>query len=259
MSSHPHPKPAPLEIKFWTPGVLVLFAVMLIGFCFIIARYLGGLAVVTNLDNQHPWGLWIGIDVATGVALAAGGFTTAAIAHVFGRHQYEAVTRPALLTATLGYTFVAIGLAIDVGRSWAMPKPLLFWQGNSVLFEVAMCVMFYFTVTIIELAPVILEKYRYEKIVSILHAITIPLVIVKSWPNGLPMAIESWPTCSASLSPSLTGFNASAGKSTLTTARSASGSLPTTSASARVPSGRPNHGARTSSHCWIRSNTSGRN
>jgi hypothetical protein len=55
MSSHAHPKPAPLEIRFWTPGVLVLFAVMLIGFCFIIARYIGGLAVVSNLDNQHPW------------------------------------------------------------------------------------------------------------------------------------------------------------------------------------------------------------
>jgi Ni/Fe-hydrogenase subunit HybB-like protein len=149
MSSHPHPKPAPLEIKFWTPGVLVLFAVMLIGFCFIIARYLGGLAVVTNLDNQHPWGLWIGIDVATGVALAAGGFTTAAIAHVFGRHQYEAVTRPALLTATLGYTFVAIGLA-----------PILFWQGNSVLFEVAMCVVVYTHVLYIEFVPIVVERFR---------------------------------------------------------------------------------------------------
>ncbi|MGB6929905.1 MAG: NrfD/PsrC family molybdoenzyme membrane anchor subunit, partial [Syntrophobacteria bacterium] len=160
MSSHAHPKPAPLEIRFWTPGVLVLFAVMLIGVCFIIARYIGGLAVVTNLDNQHPWGLWIGIDVATGVALAAGGFTTAAIAHVFGRHQYEAVTRPALLTATLGYTFVAIGLAIDVGRSWAMPKPLLFWQGNSVLFEVAMCVVVYLHVLYIEFIPIVVERFR---------------------------------------------------------------------------------------------------
>jgi Ni/Fe-hydrogenase subunit HybB-like protein len=160
MSSHAHPKPAPLEMKFWTPGALVLFAVMLMGFCFIVARYLGGLAVVSNLDNQHPWGLWIGIDVATGVALAAGGFTTAAIAHIFGRHQYEAVTRPALLTATLGYTFVAIGLAIDVGRSWALPKPLLFWQGNSVLFEVAMCVVVYTHVLYIEFIPIVVERFK---------------------------------------------------------------------------------------------------
>ncbi|NIO07760.1 MAG: Ni/Fe-hydrogenase cytochrome b subunit, partial [Deltaproteobacteria bacterium] len=81
---------------------------------FVMARYMGGLAAVTNLDNAYPWGIWIGIDVATGVALAAGGFTTAALAHIFGKHQYEAVTRPALLTAMLGYTVVALGLAVDV-------------------------------------------------------------------------------------------------------------------------------------------------
>jgi Ni/Fe-hydrogenase subunit HybB-like protein len=60
----------------------------------------------------------------------------------------------------LGYTFVAIGLAIDVGRSWAMPKPLLFWQGNSVLFEVAMCVVIYMHVLYIEFIPIVVERFR---------------------------------------------------------------------------------------------------
>jgi Ni/Fe-hydrogenase subunit HybB-like protein len=152
--------PEPIGSKFWTPGVVVMFAFIFIGFCFTIARYIGGIGAVTNLDNQHPWGLWIGVDVATGVALAAGGFTTAAIAHVFGKHQFEAVVRPALLTAALGYTFVAIGLSIDVGRSWALPKPLLFWQGNSVLFEVAMCVVIYLHVLWIEFIPIVLERLR---------------------------------------------------------------------------------------------------
>ena len=160
MSSYARHKPAPLGTKFWTPGVLVMFAFIFIGFCFIIARYIGGIGAVSNLDNQHPWGLWIGIDVATGVALAAGGFTTAAIAHVFGKHQFEAVVRPALLTAALGYTFVSVGLAVDVGRSWALPKPLMFWQGNSVLFEVAMCVVVYLHVLWIEFIPIVLERFR---------------------------------------------------------------------------------------------------
>jgi Ni/Fe-hydrogenase subunit HybB-like protein len=66
----------------------------------------------------------------------------------------------ALLTAALGYTFVAIGLSIDVGRSWALPKPLLFWQGNSVLFEVAMCVVIYLHVLWIEFIPIVLERFR---------------------------------------------------------------------------------------------------
>ena len=138
-----HPKPAPVEAKFWTPGVMVMVALMVTGFVFVIFRYRGGLAAVTNLDTAYPWGLWIGIDVATGVALAAGGFTTAALGHIFGRYQYEAVTRPALLTAVLGYNVVVLGLFVDVGRSWAMWKPIVHWQPNSVLFEVAMCVMIF--------------------------------------------------------------------------------------------------------------------
>lgn len=157
---NPHAGPAPISRPFWTPGVLFLLALMLNGFLFIVARFTGGLAAVTNLSQSHPWGLWIGIDVATGVALAAGGFTTAALAHVFGRHRYEAVTRPALLTALLGYTFVAIGLFVDIGRSWAIWKPVVYWQPNSVLFEVAMCVVIYLHVLYIEFLPVVVERYK---------------------------------------------------------------------------------------------------
>ena len=76
----------------------------------------------------------------------AGGFTTAFLTHIVGRHYYEPVVRPALLTAVLGYTFVVIGLLVDIGRSWAIWKPMVFWNFNSVLFEVAMCVMFYLNV-----------------------------------------------------------------------------------------------------------------
>ena len=155
-----HVKPVPVEARFWTPGVMVLVAFMLTGIPFVIARYVGGLAAVTNLDEAHPWGIWIGIDVATGVALAAGGFTTAALAHIFGRHQYEAVTRPALLTAMLGYTVVALGLAVDVGRTWALWHPIIYWQPNSVLFEVAMCVVIYLNVLYVEFIPIVVERFK---------------------------------------------------------------------------------------------------
>ena len=155
-----HAGPRPVSTPFWTPGVLFLVALIINAAFFVAARFTGGLAAVTNLSQTHPWGLWIGIDVATGVALAAGGFTTAALAHVFGRHRYEAVTRPALLTAMLGYTFVSIGLLIDIGRSWAIWKPLVFWQPDSVLFEVAMCVVIYLHVLYIEFIPVVTERFR---------------------------------------------------------------------------------------------------
>jgi hypothetical protein len=44
-----HAKPAPVEVKFWTPGVMVMVAFMVTGLFFVIARYLGGLAAV----NRH--------------------------------------------------------------------------------------------------------------------------------------------------------------------------------------------------------------
>ncbi|SFJ69146.1 Ni/Fe-hydrogenase 2 integral membrane subunit HybB [Desulfomicrobium apsheronum] len=151
--------PRPIDRPFWSPGVLVLLGVMLAGGVALMVRFIFGLGYATNLSNTNPWGIWIGMDVASGVALAAGGFTTAALAHIFGRHAYEAVTRPALLTAALGYTFVAFAVFVDIGRSWAIWKPVFFHNYNSALFEVAMCVMIYLSVLWIEMVPILAEKW----------------------------------------------------------------------------------------------------
>ncbi|WP_092238101.1 NrfD/PsrC family molybdoenzyme membrane anchor subunit [Desulfobacula phenolica] len=153
-------KASPLNKKILTPGVLVLLVFMAAGAIAVIARFTGGIGYVTNLSNARPWGLWVGVDVATGVALAAGGFTTAALAHILGKHYYEPITRPALLTAALGYTFVVLGLLVDIGRSWAIWKPIFNWNTNSVLFEVAMCVMVYLNVLYIEFFPIIAEQFK---------------------------------------------------------------------------------------------------
>ncbi len=151
---------APVKAKFWTPGVVVLAVLMAAGAAAIAARFIGGIGYVSNLTTARPWGLWIGVDVASGVALAAGGFTTAFLAHIIGRHYYEAVVRPALLTAVLGYTFVVLGLLVDIGRSWAIWKPLLYWNPTSVLFEVAMCVMLYLNVLYLEFLPIVVERFK---------------------------------------------------------------------------------------------------
>lgn len=153
-------KAIPLDKKIWTPGVWVMLCFMIAGSIAVIARFTGGIGYVSNLSNARPWGLWVGVDVATGVALAAGGFTTAALAHILGRHSYEAITRPALLTAALGYTFVVLGLLVDIGRSWAIWKPIFNYNTNSVLFEVAMCVMIYLNVLYIEFFPIVSEQFK---------------------------------------------------------------------------------------------------
>ena len=152
---------APVETRFFTLGTKILTALMLTGLGVGLYRMLFGLAAATNLSNQYSMGLWIGADVATGVALAAGGFTSGALVYVFRREDYHVLIRPALLTAALGYTFVAIGLLFDLGRWYNIWHPMLpsMWHGTSVLFEVAMCVMCYLAVLYIELVPIVCERF----------------------------------------------------------------------------------------------------
>ncbi len=152
-------KPVPLPRKYFTPTVIVIAVIAAIGLLFVLARLIFGIGAVTNLSNEFPWGIWIGIDVAAGVALAAGGFTTAALGHIMHKEEYHLITRPALLTAMLGYTFVAVSVGIDLGRYYYIWHPLIMWNGNSALFEVGMCVMIYLTVLYIEFLPIVTERF----------------------------------------------------------------------------------------------------
>jgi Ni/Fe-hydrogenase subunit HybB-like protein len=156
-----HDQPAPVRTRFLSPGTVVLIILALAGGAAYLYRLIFGLEAATNLDNQYPWGIWIAIDVASGVALAAGGFTTAALADVFHRRGCHAIVRPALLTAMLGYTFAVIGLLADLGRYYNVWHPMLpsMWQGDSVLFEVGICVIIYLSVLYIEFLPIFAERF----------------------------------------------------------------------------------------------------
>ncbi len=166
-------KPSPIKYKFLTPGVLVLIVIAINGLIFLGLRFIKGIGAVSNLDNYTPWGLWIGVDVAAGVALAAGGFTSAALGHVIHRENYRAIVRPALLTAMLGYTFVAFAVFVDIGRFYYIWHPLIMWNGNSALFEVGICVMIYLSVLYIEFLPIVTERFigrvNFSKILKFLN------------------------------------------------------------------------------------------
>ena len=179
-------QPQAMRKPFFTPGTLILMAVAAVGLSFGLARLFNGIGAVTNLDDFYPWGIWIAIDVACGVALAAGGFTTAALVDIFGRRQFKSLLRPAILTAWLGYFMVAIGLMFDLGRYWNVWRPLVNWQGNSALFEVGMCVMAYLMVLSVEMAPSLLEGLKEAMakdtfIGRTLRRIEKPIGLVHSW------------------------------------------------------------------------------
>lgn len=134
-------------------GILLIIA--MIGAA--IYRLSAGLGAVTNLSDEVPWGLWIGVDVLAGVALAAGGFTIAATVYIFNMKKYKPVARAAVLTAFVGYVVVSIGIFFDIGKPITLWHALVMWQPHSIMFEVVMCVVLYTTVLALEFAGPYLE------------------------------------------------------------------------------------------------------
>lgn len=160
-------------------GNVVTGIIFLLGVWLTYLRFTGGLGAVTNLDNNSPWGIWIGFDLLCGVALAAGGYTTAAAVEIFGMKKYHAALRPAILTGFLGYSMVVLALVYDVGRPWRLPYPFFVSQGvTSVMFEVGACVLLYLTVLFLEFSPIALEWLGAKKLRRVVVRLTLLLTVL---------------------------------------------------------------------------------
>lgn len=166
-----------LNIKF-TPFNVVTGIILAIGLILTIMRFTMGIGAVANLDNNNPWGLWIGFDLLCGVALAAGGYVTSAACYIFGLKRFHSAVRPAILTAFLGYAFVVFALHYDVGRPWRLAYPVFYSQGtSSLLFEVGLCVFLYVSVLFIEFSPAAMEWLGFKRLRSVVVKLTLVLTI----------------------------------------------------------------------------------
>ena len=149
--------------SLWTPFNVVSAAIVAIGVPLLVYRFAAGLGATTNLSQTQPWGLWIGFDMMTGIALAAGGFTIGAAVEIFGLEEYHAIERPAILTGFLGYLMAVFGLIADLGKPWNMVLVTVSNGTQSVLFEVAWCVMCYTSVLALEFAVPFFEWLGWER------------------------------------------------------------------------------------------------
>ncbi len=156
----------------------LLWIVALTGLVAAVFRLWFGLGATTNLSDAYPWGLWKILNMVGGVALSTSGFTVGFLVYVLRIKRFEPFMKPAILIAFLGYGCSCAALLFDIGLPHRFWHPIFMWNINSFLFEVFWCVMLYFTVTTIELAPVIFEKLRAEKIAHALHRVAFVVVII---------------------------------------------------------------------------------
>jgi Ni/Fe-hydrogenase subunit HybB-like protein len=165
--------------KIFTPFNIITAPIIILGLILIVFRFAKGLGSVTNLSQDYPWGLWIGFDVITGVALAGGGYVIAFMVYILGLKKYHPVARPAILTALLGYLFYAGALMLDLGRPLNIINPMIgnFFGVGSILFLVAWKFFLYIVALFIEFSPVIAEWAGYERLRKFLRRITIGAVI----------------------------------------------------------------------------------
>jgi len=142
---------------------------------FLVAGVIGGVMVlwkglsVTNLTDLVPWGLWITIDLSS-IALAAGAFSLCAAVYLIGLKRYQPIARTATFVGLIGYSMAMLCLFMDIGRPFKFYQALIYWNTHSLLWEVTMCVVLYFTVLLMESMPIIANwewlRTRFPKLTA---------------------------------------------------------------------------------------------
>jgi len=165
--------------KLLTVFNVISVPVMLLGAVLLAIRFTRGLGSITNLDQQYPWGLWIGFDVITGVAFAGGAYVVCFMVYILGREKYHSLVRVTVLNGFLAYVFYAGALLLDLGRPWHVINPII---GNSfgvssVLFLVAWHFMLYMLAELVEFSPAITEWLGLRRARRIVGGMTLGAVV----------------------------------------------------------------------------------
>ena len=144
-------------VHLWMAALAVIFASGLVGMYIVFTQGLG----ITNLTDLVPWGLWITIDLSA-IALGAGAFMFCTAVYILNLKQFQAVARTATFIGFIGYSTAMLMLVLDIGRPDRFWHSIVYWNTHSVLWEVSMCIVLYFTVLILETAP-LLERVEWIK------------------------------------------------------------------------------------------------
>lgn len=159
------------------PGMIFIWILGALGLGVAAYRWIAGLGATTNLSDGRGWGLWISFDMMSGIGLAAGAFTVAAVVYIFNIKKFYPIVRPVILTGFISYVLAAFTLLVDLGQPQRIWHLIIYWNIHSPLFEIGWCVMLYLTVLALEFSPVLFETLGWKVPLKIIRAITIPLII----------------------------------------------------------------------------------
>ena len=163
-----------------TPFNIISLPIMLLGYIFIVYRLATGLGrPITNLNQEYPWGLWIGFDVVTGVAFAGGAYVLCFIVYILNAEKYHPIIRATVLNGFLAYLFYAGAIVLDIGRWWNIYNPMIGndFGVNAVMFLVAWHFFLYMLAELVEFSPAIAEWVGLKRLRKILGAMTLGAVI----------------------------------------------------------------------------------
>lgn len=166
--------------RIFTPFNVITAAIMVLGAFLLLLRFVYGLGSVTDPSQHHPWGLWIGFNVLTGVAFAGGAYVIAFMVYVLRLEKYEPIVRVTILNGFLAYVFYAGALLLDLGRPWNVINPIIGYSFgvSSVLFFVAWKFLLCTTAGLVEFAPTVAEWLGWERVRRFLSALTLGAVVL---------------------------------------------------------------------------------
>jgi len=136
--------------------LLVLFGMASIVMAY---RFFAGVGAVSNMTDGYTWGIWEPVNVVVFTGIGAGAYGVGLLCYLANKGEYHGLVRPAVLVGAIAYSLGGSSIMIALGRYWnAVLLPVVpWWNLNSVLLEVAVCVMSYVAVLWVEVLPSVFD------------------------------------------------------------------------------------------------------
>jgi Ni/Fe-hydrogenase subunit HybB-like protein len=154
----------PIGGRLFTPFFVLMLALGGIALALVAWRLFQGVGAISNLTDYYTWGIWKPINVVAVTGIGAGAYGVGLLTYIMNKGKYHPLVRQSVLVGALAYSMGGASVMNDLGRWWG--SVFLFWPFwwnlNSILLEVAICVITYVAVLWVEVAPAILERWAAE-------------------------------------------------------------------------------------------------